>query len=66
METGDETPKDFRGTTPEPMEAGATPSDVTGETPVYIEGGGTPMVDDMGETPQEPLRETNPDDTGVP
>ena len=24
------------------------------------------MVDDMGETPKEPLEETNPDDTGVP
>ena len=27
METGDKTPKDFRGATPEPMEEGATPSD---------------------------------------
>ena len=34
METGDETPKDFRRTTPEPMEEGATPSDVRGETPI--------------------------------
>ena len=35
METGDETPKDFRGATPEPMEEGATPSDVRGE-PLFI------------------------------
>ena len=66
METGDETPKDFRGATPELMEEGATPSDVGRETPVYSEGGGTPMVDDVGETPEKLLEETNLDTTGVP
>ena len=65
METGDETPKDFRGATLEPMEEGATPSDVRGESPVYIEGG-TPMVDDVGKTPKKLLEETDLDTTGVP
>ncbi|XP_047950310.1 protein ENDO16-like [Salvia hispanica] len=57
METGDETPKDFRGSTPEPMEEG--------ETPVYIKGG-TPMVDDVGETSGKLSEMTDPDITGVP
>ena len=64
MEAGDETPKDFRGATPEPMEEGVTPSNVRGETPVYIEGA-TPMVDDVGETPKKLLEEMNLDATGV-
>ena len=36
METGDETPTDFRGATPEPMEEGATPSDVRGKPPFIL------------------------------
>ena len=58
METGDETPTDFRGATPEPIEEGTTPSDVRGETSVYIEGA-TPMVDDVGETPEKFVEETD-------
>ncbi|XP_047949282.1 uncharacterized protein LOC125195127 [Salvia hispanica] len=65
MEAGDETPKDFRGATPEPMEEEVTPSDVRGETPVYIEGA-TPMVDDVGETPGKLVEETDLYTTGVP
>ena len=38
METGDETPMDFRGVTPEPMEEGATPSDVRGKPPFILRG----------------------------